>query len=175
MKTININLYIPKVEDYWYKEKLQNDPKTMSYNSGYNVSYNGYHYDTGCIDFPKEEWIESYNRRIKNNEFLAYIIDNNINEFIGYVNYQYNKKNNRYECGILIEDKYRGKGYAKESLKLLLNYAKGKGIKEIYDSFEITRVNALNLFLSLGFKIVKKFKIKKFNIEEPCVLLKKNL
>lgn len=50
-----ISLYIPKVEDYWYEEKLQSDPNTMSYNAGYDVSYYEYHYDTGCIDFPKEK------------------------------------------------------------------------------------------------------------------------
>lgn len=35
------------------------------------------------------------------------------------VNYQYNKTYNRYECGILIESKYRGKGYSKAALNLL--------------------------------------------------------
>ena len=49
----NIELYIPKLEDYWYEEKLESDPLTMSYNAGYDVSYYGYHYDTGCIDFPE--------------------------------------------------------------------------------------------------------------------------
>ena len=48
----NICLYIPKLEDYWYEEKIKSDPLSMSYNSGYDVSYYGYHYDTGCIDFP---------------------------------------------------------------------------------------------------------------------------
>ena len=49
-----LTLYVPKLEDYWYEQKLQSDPKTMKYNAGYDVSYYGYHYDTGCIDFPKE-------------------------------------------------------------------------------------------------------------------------
>ena len=49
----NICLYIPKLNDYWYEEKVQSDPLTMSYNAGYDVSYYGYHYDTGFIDFPK--------------------------------------------------------------------------------------------------------------------------
>lgn len=35
----------------------------MSYNKGYDVSYYGYHYDTGCIDFPKEKWEETYNKK----------------------------------------------------------------------------------------------------------------
>ena len=52
----NIKLYVPKLEDYWYEQKLLSDPDTMSYNSGYDVSYDGYNYKTGCIDFPESKW-----------------------------------------------------------------------------------------------------------------------
>ena len=82
----NIKLYIPKIEDYWYEEKLLSDSETMSYNAGYDVSYYGYHYDTGCIDFPKERWKETYDRRIRENRYFAYIKDNDIDEYVGYVN-----------------------------------------------------------------------------------------
>lgn len=51
----NIELIIPKLEEYSNEQKLESEPKTMSYNAGYKVMYNGYHYDTGCIDFPKEK------------------------------------------------------------------------------------------------------------------------
>ena len=51
----NIELIIPKLEEYSYEQKLESEPKTMNYNAGYKVMYNGYHYDTGCIDFPNEE------------------------------------------------------------------------------------------------------------------------
>ena len=61
----NIELVVPKLEEYYYEQKLEEDPKTMSYNKGYNVSYDGYHYDTGCIDFPKDKWKASYEKRIK--------------------------------------------------------------------------------------------------------------
>ena len=86
----NIVLYIPKIEDYWYEEKVQSDPLSMNYNAGYDVSYYGYHYDTGCIDFPKEKWQETFDKRTKENKYFAYIMDNNLNEFVGYVNYHYN-------------------------------------------------------------------------------------
>ena len=101
----NISLYIPKAEDYWYEAKLENNPLTMNYNAGYDVSYYGYHYDTGCIDFPEDKWEESYNKRINDNKYFAYIKDNDLNTFVGYVNYHYNKGDDRYECGIVIESK----------------------------------------------------------------------
>ena len=167
-----LSLYIPELEDLWYEEKLQSDPNTMSYNAGYNVSYYGYHYDTGCIDFPKERWKEVYNKRIDENIFFAYIKDNNLNEFVGYCNYYYNKNEDRYECGLLIEFKYRGKGYSKESLKLLCNKARENGIKELYDNFEIDRENTLRVFESVGFKIIGKSSWKKFGKEVKGVEVK---
>ena len=107
----NITLYVPLLEDYWYEQKIQADPLSMDYNAGYDVSYYGYNYDTGCIDFPEERWKEIYDRRIRENRYFAYINDNDIDDYVGYVNYHYNKNDNRYECGIVIESKYRGKGY----------------------------------------------------------------
>ena len=59
----NIELYKPKLDDYWYEEKIQRDPLSMNYNAGYDVSYYRYHYDTGCIDFPKKN-----GRRFMKNE-----------------------------------------------------------------------------------------------------------
>lgn len=168
----NIVLYIPAIEDYWYEEKIQADPLTMEYNAGYDVSYYGYHYDTGCIDFPKDRWEDMYNKRKNENRYFTYIKDLDINEFVGYVNYQYIKDEDRYECGILIESKYRSKGYAKETLKLLCEEAKKNGIKELYDNFEIDRGSTLNLFESIGFKIVEEQKWKKFGKEVKGVLVK---
>ena len=61
----NITLCVPSLDDYWYEQRVQSNPLSMNYNAGYDVSYYGYHYDTGCIDFPKEKWKESFERRKK--------------------------------------------------------------------------------------------------------------
>lgn len=171
----DVSLYVPELEDYWYEEKIQSDSSTMSYNAGYDVSYYGYHYDTGCIDFPRSKWKEKFEVRKKENKFFAYIKDNKINEFVGYCNYQYNENDNRYECGILIEYNYRGKGYAKIALELLCNKAKENGITELYDNFELDRKDALKLFESEGFSIVEKTVWKKFNSDVIGVIVKKEL
>ena len=166
----NIELYVPKLEDYWYEAKVESDPESMSYNAGFDVSYYGYHYDTGCIDFPESRWEEVYNKRIRENRYFAYIKDNDINEYVGYVNYQL--VDEKWECGIVIEAKYRGKGYAKVSLKLLCEEAKNNGITELYDNFEIDRDNTLDLFKSVGFEVVKEETWKKFNKDVKGVLVR---
>ena len=171
----NIELYLPELKDYWYEEKIQKDPLSMGYNAGYDVSYYGYHYDTGCIDFPKEKWKETYEKRKDKNKYFAYIKDLDLNEYVGYVNYHYNKNENRYECGVLIENKYRGCGYSKLALKLLCQVAKENGIKELYDNFEKNRDKALKLFESLGFRIVETQTWKKFDKIVEGVLIKIDL
>ena len=169
-----LTLYVPKLEDYWYEQKLQSDPKTMEYNAGYDVSYYGYHYDTGCIDFPKERWQLSYDRRIKEKRYFAYLKDLSTNEFVGYVNYHYNKNEDKYECGIVIESIYRGKGYAKEGLNLLCCHAKENGINALYDNFEKDR-NGAKVFFELGFEIVEETTWKKFGKDVIGIIIKKDL
>ena len=159
----NIELVIPKLNQYSYEQKLESDPKTMSYNAGYDVSYFGYHYNTGCIDFPKEKWRDTYNKRINENKYFAYIKDCTINRYVGYVNYQYNKNDDIYECGVLIESKYRGKGYSKDALRLLIKEANKNGIEYLYDTFEKDRENTLKAFLDIGFEVYKETTWKKFD------------
>lgn len=167
-----ISLYCPNVTDYWYEAMILSDPLSMSYNAGYNVSYEGYNKENGCINFPKNKWLNKYNKRKHNGDYFAYIKDNDINEYIGYVNYQYNKNDKRYECGILIEAKYRGHGYAVPALKLLCEEAKKNKISELYDSFEMTRKNTLEVFLSAGFSIVSYQKWLKSTAMVDGVLVK---
>lgn len=169
-----LTLYIPELKDYWYEQKLQSDPKTMEYNAGYDVSYYGYHYDTGCIDFPEDKWEEVYDKRKNDNRFFAYLKDLSTNEFVGYVNYHFNKNDNRYECGIVIEDKHRGKVYSKEGLKLLCEKAKLNGISSLYDNFEKDRSN-IKVFENLGFEAFEETSWKKFGKTVQGVIVKKDL
>ncbi len=68
---MKLELYVPKLEDYWYEKQLNEDEKTMSYNAGYDVSFPGYNYDTGIILFPKERWKIKYDKRIKERMFFC--------------------------------------------------------------------------------------------------------
>ena len=69
-----LEIYIPKVEDYWYEAKLHSDSDTMSYNAGWDVLQEGYHFETGCIDFPKGKWQLSYDKRQQENCFFCLFI-----------------------------------------------------------------------------------------------------
>lgn len=170
----NIELVKPKLEEYLYEQKLQSDPKTMSYNAGYDVSYLGYNYNTGCISFLQERWEEVYKQRNRKDRYFAYIKDCEKNIYVGYVNYQYNKKENIYECGIVIENEHRNKGYSKDALRLLIKEANKNGIEYLYDTFEKNRENTLKIFLDVGFGIYKETTWKKFGKDVEGVVTKIN-
>ena len=169
---MNICLYVPTIEDYWYEEKVESDSLSMSYNAGYDVFYFGYHYDTGCIDFPKERWQNTFDRRIQEKRYFAYIKDLDLDTYVGYVNYQLNAEENRYECGVLVESTYRGKGYGKEALLLLCEEARKNGIHELYDNFEKDRDHTLELFESVGFEVVEEKAWKKFHQDVDGVIVR---
>ena len=172
-----LELVVPRLEDYWYEKRCLEDPETMSYNAGYDVSYYGYHYDNGCIDFPEERWKISFDRRVNENKYFAYLRDVTTGEFVGYVNYHYNNSDNRYDCGIVIESRYRGKGYSKEGLRLLVKEAFDNGVEALYDNFEKDRGNTLGLFESVGFKIFEETTWKKFgkDVEGVVVFINKEM
>lgn len=168
-----ITLYVPKLEDYWYEQKLLSDVETMYYNAGYDTDIEGYDYNTGCIEFPPETWKEKFESRKDNDIYLAYIKDGN--DFVGYISYQYDKSRNIYECGLLIESKQRDKGYAKKALKLLLDIARYAGVKEIYSCFEDGRGSISNIFLDIGFEIVKEYEWTRFNEPTKGILVRMKL
>ena len=168
----NIVLIKPKLRNYYYEAKLNADPKTMSYNAGYDIDIKGYDYNTGCISFPKEDWKEKYLKRQEKDYFYAYIKDVNKNRYVGYTYYFYRNDIKVYECGIVIENKYRFLGYAKSGLKLLIREAYNNGIKELYDSFEEDRLSAIKTFLDVGFKINNKTTWKKFGKDVNGVVVK---
>lgn len=170
-----IKLVVPPLEEYWYEQKLLSDPNTMSYNAGYEVSYDGYCYETGCIDFPKTKWVTYYEKRNSPDRFFAYIKDVTLDKYVGYANYQYNKDKDRYECGIVIEGTERGNGYSKPALNLLCEEARKNGVLALYDNFEKDRKNTLNVFESVGFEIIEENTYKKFGKPVQGIIVEKKL
>lgn len=152
-----LELYIPKLEDLWFRQKMMADPETMSYNANWDVSYGGYHQDTGCIDFPESEWADWY-AGMMNREpdcFYAYIRRKSDGAWIGDVNFHHNPGKDWWDMGIVIYAPYRGQGCATPALKLLLDRAfRVCGISRIHNDFEVARneFSAWNCHLHAGFR-----------------------
>ena len=99
------------------------------------------------------------------NFFYAYILDLDTKNFVGYVNFNL-KENGKASMGIVMNSKYKGQGYMRPAMKLLIEEAKKHGVKFLTDTVPTTRENALRVFYDLGFKKVDEIIGKKFNEEE---------
>lgn len=152
-----VEFYAPKLEDLWFYQKMLSDPDTMSYNKDWDVSYSGYHRDTGCIDFPEEEWADwlaSWQGR-EPERFYSYIRRVCDGAWIGDINFHYTPEKDWWDMGIVIYAPYRGKGYATPALKLMLDHAfRDCGVTRIHNDFEVARneVSAWKTHLSAGFR-----------------------
>lgn len=64
---------------------------------------------------------------------------------------------NKAEVGIMIGDRTAlGKGYGKEAVRLLIQWASSVGIREITAGYSVDNVASEKLFASLGFQIQKE-------------------
>ena len=150
-----LELYIPKVEDMWFVQQMQQDPETMAYNAGWDVSYAGYHPDTGCIDFPESEWQEKHARLVGHEPecFYAFVRLKSNGQFAGEVNFHYTDKDDWWDMGVLIHAPFRGKGYGRMALELLLRRAFLEcEISKLHNSFETTRDPGMAIHLNAGFR-----------------------
>ncbi|MBQ7276309.1 MAG: GNAT family N-acetyltransferase [Bacilli bacterium] len=135
-------LYIPKLEDLWFREQMLSDEETMSYNHKWG----------GTIDFPKTKWNDWYSYWVKtigNNRLYRYLVNDN-GDFIGEIAYHKDEDTNYYMTNIIIYSKYRNLGYGRIGLGLLIDIAKENGITELYDDIAIDN-KAIKLFIDFGF------------------------
>lgn len=150
----SLSLHVPACEELWYRRKIMQDPETMSYNKGYDLNFEGYDKETGCIAFPKRQWADWHARFIgqEPRNFYAYIVREPDGEWIGEVNVHKAADADWYEMGIVLEAKYRGRGYAADALRLLLQHAfERMGAKAIHNDFEEERRAAVQAHLAAGF------------------------
>ncbi len=154
-------LHKPAVSEFSYTQYLMEDPCTMDYNRGFDLSNKNYNKKTGCIAFPRELWESMYERyKILEEEqqgFYRYVYDAKRECFVGDVAVQYKPTDQRYMVHLLIEGAHRGKGYGKEGLRLLLEKSFDEfHLPALFDTFPKTRKATVNLFLGMGFQVVEE-------------------
>lgn len=136
-------LYVPKLEDLWFRQMFMADEETMAYN----------HHWGGIIPFPKENWAEWYDYWIVNPEgkrFYRYLQDEASGEFVGEIAYHYDEEHAIHIADVIVYAKCRGKGFGEQGLLLLCKVAKANGVEVLYDNIAIDNP-AIKLFLKVGF------------------------
>lgn len=154
-----INLYVPCRKDLWFRQEMLADPDTMNYNKGYGLIFPEYHNDTGCIDFPEENWDGWYQKWVdaEPERFYAYLRRGEDGAFLGEVNLYRKGQPGWYEMGIVLKAEHRGRGYSSQGIKLLLRHAfETMGVAGVSNEFEPTRKAAWKLHLTAGFEPSKE-------------------
>ena len=138
-----MKLYIPKLEDLWFRQMFMADEETMSYN----------HHWGGTIPFPEEDWADWYDYWIVNPEgkrFYRYLQEEINGEFVGEIAYHFDAERKINIADIIVYAKYRGKGFGEQGLLLLCEAAKANGVEILYDDIAMDNP-AIKLFLKVGF------------------------
>lgn len=136
-----LELYIPKLEELWFRERMLGDAQTMEYNHAYG----------GTILFPRERWEEWYCRWVAPGDgkrFYRYL--KNETGFVGEASYHFDEARGVYLTDVLVDARFRHRGFGKEGLRLLCGAARANGVQALYDNIAIDN-GAVKLFLSCGF------------------------
>jgi|GEM_PF-590035 len=135
----------PSIEELDYVAKLWNDEKTMK-----DVG--------GVINFPLEKRDAWYRKMVqpsdgKNFYCLIFTMENIP---VGEVSFhRYNAEEKKADFNIKIQERYRGKGYAKEAMKLMLSYYfYDIGGQIIYD--EVINKNGQEALEKFGFEALER-------------------
>ncbi|MDO5016446.1 MAG: GNAT family N-acetyltransferase [Eubacteriales bacterium] len=153
-----IQSYKPQLKDLWFRQKMLEDPETMSYNQAWG----------GVISFPKERWEDWYRRWVlapDDERYYRYLQDDT-GTFLGEIAYHYDPELDAHLANVIIYAPYRSKGFGSKGLDILCQAAKANGISEIYDNIAIDN-SAVDLFLMHGFH-------EEYRTEE-IIMLKKEL
>jgi len=138
-----------KLEDANYTLSLRYDLDSINSLMGYPFPVN-----LDC----EIEWIRSlYSKGLRDKIYLG-IIDQESQEFVGYLSLQNINYIDRVgEFGIIIDKKYRGKGFAKEAISLFLDYLnKNFAIRKVTLKVFSDNLIAIELYKKLGFEIEGK-------------------
>ena len=137
-----LKLVKPKFKELDFRQKLLADEETMSYNAKWG----------GTINFSTDRWYRWYDDWIKhpNGCFYRYLYSEKLNAFVGETAFHFDNEFKCYICDIIIKHCYRGQGFGKTGLTLLLDEAKKQGISVIYDNIAADSI-AIKLFKQCGF------------------------
>lgn len=142
-----LELYIPKPEDGAFYERMMSDPATMAYNAPWFPP-------DGCIPHPEKEWKRLCADWIgaEPERFYAYLRRTSDGAFVGDVCFHYTPERDWWDMGVVICAQERGKGFGKQGLRLLADYAFAHGVKRLHNEFETTRDAAYAMHRAVGFR-----------------------
>ena len=170
----SLELYVPRTAaDMAFRREMMEDPDTMAYNAGWEVSYPGYHKDTGCIDFPEPEWEADFARLTRQapGQFYAYLREKSSGAFLGEVSF-HPGEGPWSELGVVLHAPYKGRGYGRAALALLARKAfEDMDLPALRNAFEPERAAAMAIHKAVGFREVGRDTMDRFGKPQALLVL----
>ena len=138
-----VRLCVPQPNELWFRQSLLADEETMAYNHRWG----------GAIPFPRESWAGWYGAWLCGDErkrFYRYLRLSDTGEFVGEVAYHIDEERGIALASVIVAAPFRGRGYGRKGLELLMEAAREHGITELYDDIAIDNP-AIVMFLDAGF------------------------
>lgn len=142
---ILLTLYKPALEELWFRQKLCEDPETMSYNRAWG----------GTIPFPETRWREYHDKWVTRADeyfrFYRYLRHDALG-FVGEAAYRWDPERKIHLANIIVLAEYRRRGFGGTGLALLCDAAKAHGVPVLYDDIAADNPS-VGLFLKNGFQV----------------------
>lgn len=155
-KIVGEDIYLSPMD---YKNEV--DVVTRWLNEDYDIAYNNSFYQTIFTNEKVFKLLEDWS----NGDCALSIVTKDNDTFIGHISlFHYRKIENGATLGIYIDEAYRGKGYGKQAITLLLEYA-FKTLNYNFIRIEVFAYNkkALALYRSLGFQDAGSYRRGKYH------------
>ena len=143
MKKIKLRTLLPT--DLEFLQKIENDKNLWEYGSDRKK-------------FTKEElsnYIKNSSEKIQKAKQFRFVVDYN-NTPVGFVDlFEY--KDSSAGVGIIIDEEYQKRGFASESLRLLIDYSlEDLKLKNLHCKISKSNLKSIQLFTSSGFTFTKE-------------------
>ena len=142
-KKIKLRTLLPT--DLEFLQKIENDRRLWEYGSDRKI-------------FTKEEltnYIKNSSEKIQKAKQFRFVVDYN-NTPIGFVDlFEY--KDSGAGVGIIIDEEYQKRGFASESLRLLIDYSlEDLKLKNLHCKISKSNLRSIQLFARAGFTFIKE-------------------
>lgn len=139
----------PALSELSFRRQMLADPETMAYNEKWG----------GTIDFSREKWDGWYARWVRDTDgqrFYRYLYVPEAEAFVGEAAYHFDAELGQWLADVIVYAPFRGRGYGREGLRLLVQAARENGLAALCDNIAADNDAALALFQSEGFRPVMR-------------------
>lgn len=150
------------MENFNIRFREMNDDEFNKFREESILSYSkdlvksGMNSEESALEGARKQFNELLLERQYTGDNYIYMIIDNENQSVGHIWYEKYDENTAFICDFLISEKFRKRGYGKESLYLIEKDAKEKGLRKIFLHVFKYNESAISLYEHMGYTVFKE-------------------